>query len=218
VLAPVQTKKGLLMILECKKCQALVNAEYVASYDYRIDGEPYGIGGTVPGSFNFWKCPKCDRPFLTDEDEIWGQTVLYPPEDNRINPRLPAPLKSAYTEAVSCFKSKAYTATAIMCRKTLEGICVEHGTRGHNLVANLKELKDKGVIESRLYEWADALRISGNEAAHDVTVTTSAEDARDILEFTNALLEYVFTFRDRFEKFKARRSGKNSTKNGDVPF
>ena len=32
-----------------------------------------------------------------------------------------------------------------------------------------------------------------------------ADDARDILEFTNALLEYVFTFRDRFEAFKIRR-------------
>ena len=55
---------------------------------------------------------------------------------------------------------------------------------------------------------SDALRISGNEAAHDVNVTTSPEDARDILEFTNALLEYVFTFRDKFEEFKKRRSGK----------
>ena len=95
-----------------------------------------------------------------------------------------------------------------MCRKTLEGICVEHGTKGGNLVSALKELKDKGIIEIRLFEWADALRISGNEAAHDVNVTISAEDARDILEFTNALLEYVFTFRDKFEEFKNRRSSK----------
>jgi hypothetical protein len=137
--------------------------------------------------------------------------VLFPPEDNRVNPRLPAPLKSAYSEAISCFKSKAYTATAIMCRKTLEGICVEHGAKGNNLVSNLKELKDNGVIENRLFEWADALRISGNEAAHDVTVTTSPEDARDILEFTNALLEYIFTFRDKFEEFEKRRSSKSST-------
>lgn len=53
--------------------------------------------------------------------------------------------------------------------------------------------------------------ISGNEAAHDVNVTISAEDARDILEFTNALLEYVFTFRDKFEEFKKRRANKTSS-------
>jgi hypothetical protein len=205
------------MILECKKCQALVNAEYIAGYPYHWAEEDDPSLNGIPGEYQLWKCPSCQKPFLLDTDEFFGSVVMYPPEDNRVNPRLPAPLKSAYTEAVSCFKSKAYTATAIMCRKTLEGICVEHGTKGHNLVANLKELKDKGVIESRLFEWADALRISGNEAAHDVTVTTSAEDARDILEFTNALLEYVFTFRDKFEEFKTRRSAKNSATNSNVP-
>ena len=201
------------MILECRKCQALVNAEYIAKYEYDISEEVYGVGG-ASGKFELWKCPNCEKPFLTDYDEIWGYVVLYPPPDNRVNQRLPDPIKSAYHEAISCFKSKAYTATAIMCRKTLEGICAEHGVKGNNLVANLKELKDKGIIENRLYEWADALRISGNEAAHDVTVTISPEDARDILEFTNALLEYMFTFRDRFEQFKQRRLAKSSNQQG----
>ena len=196
------------MILECKNCQALVNAEYIADYDYRTSEEESDLKGGMPGKYELWKCPNCQRPFLTDYDDLFGSVVLYPPEDNRVNPRLPAQLKSAYSEAISCFKAKAYTATAIMCRKTLEGICVEHGAKGNNLVANLKELKDRGVIENRLFEWADALRISGNEAAHDVAVTISPEDARDILEFTNALLEYVFTFRDKFEEFKKRRSRK----------
>lgn len=210
--------KWLHMILECKKCQALVNAEYIAQYDYSMDGEEYGVSGIIPGRVVMWKCPNCERPLLTDDDDLFGQFVLYPPEDNRVNPGLPVPLKSAYSEAIACFKSKAYTATVIMCRKTLEGICVEHGVKGNNLVSSLKELKDKGVIENRLYEWADALRISGNEATHDVTVIVSSEDARDILEFTNALLEYVFTFRDKFEEFKKRRAAKNLPKENAVPF
>jgi hypothetical protein len=92
-----------------------------------------------------------------------------------------------------------------MCRKTLEGICEAHKITSRNLATSLKEMKDQGIIENRLFEWADALRISGNEAAHSVTVSISAQDARDILEFTNALLEYVFTFQDKFEEFKKRR-------------
>jgi hypothetical protein len=192
------------MILECKQCQALVNAEFVANYKYTYDVEGYFH---LPARYDLLKCPNCQNPFLIDSDESSdGYNVLYPPPDNRVNPNLPAPLRLAYSEAMSCYKSKAYTATAIMCRKTLEGICAEHGVTGNNLVKNLKELKDKGIIENRLYEWADALRISGNEAAHDVKVTISLEDARDILEFTHALLEYVFTFRDRFEQFKQRRA------------
>jgi hypothetical protein len=192
------------MILECKNCEALVNAELVASY-IRDQDKNWST------THSMLKCPKCEHPFLTNEDEFFGMWCLYPSPDNRVNPNLPKPLQLAYTEALACFKSKAYTATAIMCRKTLEGICVEHGVAERTLVSSLKKLKDKGVIESRLYEWADALRISGNEAAHDVNVTISDEDARDILEFTNALLEYVFTFRDKFEEFKNRRNSKAST-------
>jgi hypothetical protein len=191
------------MILESKKCEALVSAEPVAKY---ADDQE-----VLPTTYTLLKCPKCGGPFLTDEDEIFGLACLYPQPDTRVNPNLPAPLKAAYEEAAACFKSKAYTATAIMCRKTLEGICIEHGASGRSLVASLKDLKDKGVIENRLYEWADALRISGNEAAHDVNVTISADDAKDIIEFTNALLEYVFTFRDKFEEFKKRRAAKGRT-------
>jgi hypothetical protein len=196
--------KGISMILECKACEALVNAEFVASYNH--EDKNWGTE-----TYSLYKCPKCEKPLLTYENASWGLDRLYPQEVNRINPDLPEPLKAAYEEALACFKSKAYTATAIMCRKTLEGICIEHGAKGRNLVSSLKELKDKGVIENRLYEWADALRISGNEAAHDVSVTISAEDAGDILEFTNALLEYVFTFHDRFEEFKMRRDNKTRT-------
>jgi len=46
----------------------------------------------------------------------------------------------------------------------------------------------------------------GNVAAHGVELSTTAEDAGDIPDSTNALIEYVFTFRDRFDQFKARRT------------
>ena len=74
-----------------------------------------------------------------------------------------------------------------MCRKTLEGICIEHKIKERNLANSLKKMKDQGIIESRLFEWADTLRISGNEAAHDLDVTVASDDARDIMEFTKAL-------------------------------
>jgi hypothetical protein len=95
----------------------------------------------------------------------------------------------------------------MMCRKTLEGICSAHGVKSSGtLAAQLKKLKDNGVIESRLLEWADALRTMGNEAAHGVESVISPEDARDTIEFTEVLLEYIFTYRDKFEEFKKRRA------------
>ena len=188
------------MILDCGNCGALVEAAVVESY---WDSDP---SENPANRYTLFRCPKCSRPFLvqTEEDGYESQVVLYP-QTERVNPGLPRPLQVAFSEAQSCFRAKAYTAAAIMCRKALEGICVAHEAKARGLVAQLRELKERGIIEHRLYEWADALRISGNEAAHDVAVTVSHDDARDILEFTNALLEYVFTFRDRFEAFKIRR-------------
>ena len=134
------------------------------------------------------------------------------PERHHVNAELPDGIRIAFSEAVSCVKAKAFTAGAIMCRKTLEGACKESGASERTLAASLKELKDAGVIDERLAEWAMALRMSGNEAAHDINVRVSAEDARDLIEFTGAFLENLFILKDRFDKFMARRRTKKSAK------
>jgi hypothetical protein len=139
-------------------------------------------------------------------DDEWDEPIrLYPPPEMGASQAIPNALRLAYDEARSCFRAKAYSATAIMCRKTLEGIADEHGITTRNLATALKAMKDNGIIENRLYDWADTLRISGNEAAHGVNSQVSYQDAKDILEFTHALLEYVFTFQERFVEFKKRR-------------
>ena len=197
------------MIIECAHCEAMVDAKVIGSYDYVAEDDP-------PGRYSFLKCPKCGMALLVIQEDYGGGLEdpfrIFPPYEDRLNFLIPRPIRDAYAEAWSCQRAKAFTAAAIMCRKTLEAICVEHKAVGRNLVASLKNLKDSGVIEDRLYEWADALRISGNEAAHDVGVTVSRDDARDLLDFTKALLEYVFTFRDKFEEFKKRRQVKEKAK------
>lgn len=92
-----------------------------------------------------------------------------------------------------------------MCRKTLEGLCDAHGAKAGTLSKRLAKLQREGVIEARLFEWAEALRISGNEAAHGVDSQISGPDCEAILEFTEALAQYVFTYRDKFENFQRRQ-------------
>jgi hypothetical protein len=94
-----------------------------------------------------------------------------------------------------------------MCRKTLEGVCAVHGIEERNLNASIRKMKDIGLIDERLFEWSDALRVVGNEAAHGVGVQITQADAKDTLEFTNAILDYMFSYRDRFEQFQKRRKG-----------
>ena len=192
------------MIIECRNFEVLVDAKVVANFE--SFNPEYG----PPGRYSFLKCLKCELPILVVEENYgdgWeAPSRIYPSEEKALNLPIPTSVCEVYNEARSCFRAKAYTATAIMCRKTLEAICAEHKIKAKNLISRLESMKESGIIEKRLFDWADMLRISGNEAAHDLQTKVPLEDARDILDFTNALIEYVFTFRDKFEAFKKRRS------------
>jgi hypothetical protein len=197
------------MLVECPNCEATVDGKILASYE-NFDEE-----AGLAGKYLFLRCPVCERALLTLQVDFGGgwdePTRIYPPREGRLNPNIPSSIRLAYEEARTCYKSKAYTATAIMCRKTLEGIADEQNITAKNLALALKEMRDKRIIENRLFDWADMLRISGNEAAHGVKTTINPQDAKDILEFTNALIEYIFTFQERFTQFQERRKIQSSS-------
>jgi hypothetical protein len=141
------------------------------------------------------------------EGDIWDRPyLLFPSADLQANPRAPQLIRRAFEEACGCFRAQAYTATAIMCRKALEGVCFEHGVKERNLALSLRKMRDDGLIDDRLFEWSNALRDAGNDAAHGVETNIEHDDAKDMIEFTNAIIDYMFSFRDRFDQFKKRRA------------
>ncbi len=200
------------MLTECRHCQAAVDAAVLASY------ETFDEEAGVQLKFTFAKCPQCDGPLLLVQEQ-WGDTWdkpsrIFPVREDQVGWSVPKGIRNAFAEAARCLNVKAYTAAAIMCRKTLEGVCEEHKVAGRTLQERIQALKDTGVIEGRLYQWADELRLVGNEAAHDVSVEVSAQDANDTVDFTRAVLEYVYTFRDQFERFKQRRQKAEQDRKG----
>jgi hypothetical protein len=69
-------------------------------------------------------------------------------------------------EAVACHAIGAFTAAAIMVRKTLEELCRDRAAKGPNLKARLKDLNSKIVLPQDLLDGLDDLRLLGNDAAH----------------------------------------------------
>ena len=198
------------MIIECLNCRQYVDAKEAGSYWRHFNGvEP-------SRRYSLLACPACQEPILVGQTNVGNMAegdkwdtpfVVFPQGDLRVNPNAPPEIRSAFEEACTCYRSNAYTASAIMCRKALEGICEAHGIKERNLNASLKKMKELTLIDERLFEWSDALRVVGNEAAHGVGVVISQPDAKDAIEFTNAILDYLFSYRDRFEQFKKRRAG-----------
>ena len=196
------------MNVECLACSALVAGVSVASFSRWDDDEH------VKYRYEFLRCPECGEPLLVAQMEIgpdeWDTPHrLYPSPPVTADPSWPASARSAYLEAENCFqRAKAFNATAVMCRRALEFVCAECGVTSHPLARALQDMKSGGLIDDRLLDWAQALRAIGNVGAHANQDAVSPEDARDVLEFSRAVMDYVFTYQKRFEAFKARRAPK----------
>lgn len=193
------------MQIDCPDCGRRVAADALHRYTFtnEITGGPH-VG------LHFVRCPRCTQGLLFRSEEVWDDAwsepvLVYPSNPDGFATGAPGEVLSAMREAQSCLKASAFNASALMCRKALELLCAAHGVQAGNLARSVQQLRDQGVIDGRLYEWADALRIAGNEAAHEPGAGMSGEDARDLLEFTRAIVEYVIVVRDRFERYKQRR-------------
>jgi len=207
----------------CPTCNILVEAKVIAraSGDPRskapslfdeVDNEYHGDRYTVA------LCQRCDGPFLVREslhgvpgefEVVTDETILYPVTTGTKMEELPESVARSMDQAYRSISTSSYDACALMCRRALEALCQSFSANGDNLAIRLADLKEKGHIDGRLLDWAHGVRLVGNEAAHDVETAVTADDARDILEFIEALLMYVFTLDAKFRSFMERRKGYN---------
>lgn len=171
-----------------------------------------------PAEFALLQCGFChDVSVQVREDygEGFGEDdnpVIVFPVQRQLSSEVPAPLRSEFGEAGACFRAKAYKATVVMVRRVLEGACRENGVQERTLIRSLEKLKADGLIDSTIAEWADALRILGNEGAHYTGNPVPRDDAEDALAFAEALLDHVYVLRKRFEDFAKRRGDKKANR------
>ena len=65
------------------------------------------------------------------------------------------------------------------------------GVAAGSLVQRLRKIRDAGVIDGRLVEWADDLRVLGNVGAHYTTERVTREDAEDALALKRNSMNWV---------------------------
>jgi len=66
-------------------------------------------------------------------------------------------------------------------------------------------MKAQGLIDQRLWDWAELLRDVRNAAAHFNDEDISRQDAEDCLTFNEALLDYLYVLKKRFDDMQLRR-------------
>lgn len=205
------------MIIECSHCESKVDAEVLKEHAWDDKDCP-------PFKVSLLKCPVCHRGLLSGQEYFqtgpddweWLGTRLWPEPEKSFHWSLPESVRNPLEEAERCFRCKAYSACAVMCGKALEGICLEFKTKDKILGRGLKELLDRQIIDTRIYDWGNALRKYRNIGAHVSGEKVSREDALDLLDFAKAICDYIFVLAEKFKDFMKRKKIQTSKKANDT--
>lgn len=193
------------MLIECHICRAKVDAELLCEHN--------DLEFMSTKTF-LLRCPSCNSAIVAqsaedflDDKSVWTKpTRVFPRPKRELGPDIPPIVRNSLEEAERCMQSGAYLAATAMCGRSLEAICRYHKTKDGYLAGGLKELRDTGVIDARLYKWSEELRDQRNNAAHATEVEIGAQDANDVMAFTYAIVDYVFLLARKFEQFQQRKA------------
>jgi hypothetical protein len=191
----------------CPNCKSIVQMQ--------VDGKHKEYDSEGPGELEylFGHCVRCNTSALVREWASSPETVeydqLYPAKVRAHALKLPPRVDVSYKEAILCLDARAWLATAVMVRRTLEAVGKEFDPNARTLLKGLEALHAKGAISDELKAWGTELRFLGNIGAHPSDDEISYHDATEAVEFLNAIIETIYHLRPKFQAMQARR-----TKNG----
>ena len=220
-------------IIDCPWCKAKVAALELGRGKKSgwIDeaGVPYG------SMLKIGECPNCNSLLVGESHQIafegydshedyWSDVVrVYPrPPKSFSSYNIPKVVKESISEAEKSLQVNANIAACVMLGRALEAICrdillkSDKDGKGNSCIKpriimlgkGIRELKDKGIIDQRLYDWSQQLHAFRNLAAHPEDVLISREDAEDLQVFVYAIIEYIYDLAERYDEFKERLSRK----------
>ena len=221
-------------IVDCPWCKAKVAASesgFAERGGFDDDaGEPYGtkvLVGTCPSckSILVGETEQIGFENYDSDEDRWSDVVRIYPKPPKVfsSYRIPKVVKDSLSEADRSLQAGANIAACVMLGRALEALCrnileFEPETSSTTtapvkpvspkkkimLGEGIKRLKDKKIIDDRLYDWSQQLQAFRNLAAHPEDISISRNDAEDLQTFVNAIVEYVYDLADRYEEFKIR--------------
>lgn len=108
---------------------------------------------------------------------------------------LPEHIQRAYRDTVTVYNTGVWSATATLCRRTLEGIVSElEPNESGPLFGKLEKLSQSVNLAEPLITLSHAIRKVGNLGAHfDLRKEPDSDTVQAQLELIEYLLEYVYT-------------------------
>lgn len=158
--------------------------------------------GQYVRQLHIYICHQCHKPTFIDEygnqtpQKTFGRSV---PNINDTN------IETLYEEARSCYSANAFTSSTMACRKLLMNIAVSKGAEENKKFQYYVDYLEKNnFIPNGTKDWVDAIRTKGNEATHEIALS-SKEEAEEILGFAEMLLRLTYEFPSKALKYKIKK-------------
>jgi hypothetical protein len=200
-------ERGNNVFIECPRCTAKVDANVLGEKVIEEDGGD-------PEKVVLLECTVCKSPLLgfsslvqtsNGEYDWLNATRLWPEAAEVLHESIPSEVRGSLRDANRCFDARVFSATAVMAGRAIEALCKDKVGSKMTLARGLQQLKDQGLIDDKIVHWANALREQRNLGAHATGVDVNEQDARDVLDFANAICEYVYVLAQKYEAYMARR-------------
>ncbi len=169
-------------------------------------------GADIPEEFTYAVCKACDGPVILVREDAGGgfdedsYSQVYPPRKRLLTYAVPHAVRGSYDEAVRCEDAGAWTAAGAMVGRALEAVCRDFDPAAKTIYDGLHSMLADGVVSQELYDWGNGLRVVRNTSAHPGPERVSADDARNALDFLQALLSILYDLRVRFEEWQQSRA------------
>lgn len=173
-------------------------------------------------NFDTLKCGNCSGYVLT----LWSNSKEFSSHDVHHDFKvLPWPLKydkypEHWPESIGRYWLQAkrnisgenWDAAALMARSALQIALRDQKAEGKTLYKEIDNLAEKGILPPIMQDWAHNVRELGNDSAHPKPdqKPTNPKDARDILQFLDFLLEYLYTLPKKINDYRERNKENNS--------
>ncbi len=205
----MQSKENFI-IEECRHCGNKTKLDIVAKYNER-----YSDDFCCSIDWLILKCCACneilfakiyageDTQYVSEDGSIeWEENfdTLYPVITYQ-NTNVPKKVNNAFLSAI-----KAQHIDDVIClialRRTLEIICKDKNAKGRTLKDKILDLTNNGTFPVIINEASDILRILGNEAAHGDDFEYDWSIVKEMVNFTQIIIEYVYVIPYRIEQIK----------------
>jgi hypothetical protein len=183
---------------QCPYCKMTTRFSYAAHHDYSM---AHRLGAqAVIGNY---LCDACSEPLpikwrIKDwnghQPEVYEPALLVQESIDYDLKHVPDSVEREIREALTCLSVKAYNGFAAMCRRTVQAVCEDIGTKGSSKVKKqIDEMAEMVGLEEEWKQLAEQVMLTGHDGAHPHLPTVDAARADLLLSLLQDLTYELYT-------------------------